>query len=134
MIITTFDRYQERWRYIQGVVNMNVKSSFEDFAQSVMHPLEFGERQSPIKRFITHPIITTSTTSTGVSTSSSSLDGLPHLSSSNPESRWIVPTLIEHKHIGISQYTTDIVDIVRPRSHTTDDSIQHSTAGERDSK
>ena len=110
---------------------MNVKSSFEDFAQSVMHPLEFGQRQSPIKRFITHPIITTSTTSTGVSTSSSSLHGLPHLSS---ESRWIVPTLIEHKHIGISQYATDIVDIVRPRSRTTDDSIQHSTAGERDSK
>ena len=33
-------RYEERLKYIQTIIQRKMKSSFEDFTQNVMHPLE----------------------------------------------------------------------------------------------
>lgn len=40
------DRYEERLRYIQTITNNKVLSSYEEFCERVMHPLEMGSSQS----------------------------------------------------------------------------------------
>lgn len=46
-------RYEDRWRYLQSVTSNTVKCCYEEFAQSVMHPLQTGiasiSRHSPVK-------------------------------------------------------------------------------------
>lgn len=39
-------RYEERLGYIQTITNNKVISSYEEFCESVMHPLEMGSSQS----------------------------------------------------------------------------------------
>lgn len=39
-------RYEERLRYIQCITNNKVLSSYEEFCENVMHPLEMGSSQS----------------------------------------------------------------------------------------
>ena len=53
-----FTRYPERFNIIQDVMKMKVKCCYEDFAQSVIHPIEFDPsssapstvRHSPVKQ------------------------------------------------------------------------------------
>ncbi len=40
------DRYEERLRYIQNITRNKVPSTYEEFCENVMHPLEMGSSQS----------------------------------------------------------------------------------------
>ena len=105
MSTSLFVRYQERARYIDGIMKMNVKSCFEDFAQSVMHPLQTGQfpllRQSPAK-----------------SDAVPSIHKLPRVAST-VETRWIMANDgLSHRS---SKSNLDVLEdspLNRPRSNT----------------
>ena len=40
-----FTRYEERMRYIRTLTDVKLQSSFENFAENVMHPLEMSSKQ-----------------------------------------------------------------------------------------
>ncbi len=96
-----------------------MKSSFEDFSQSIMHPLESGiqqNRQSPVKMMA----------NISAANLSSSLTKIGCLS----ETRWSIDRhqlddeLLPQYNIFEGRKISD-TQFVRPRSRTTDDSSIH---------
>lgn len=125
IFIQCFFRYHERWNYLQHVVDMKVKSSFEDFAQSIMHPLESGYhqyRQSPTKMINLQTQITTSSANLNVS-----LNKLDRLS----ETRWYLDNFSrqhqQHAHSLTPNSSSRKISGIetRPRSRTTDSNSSH---------
>lgn len=109
-------------------MKMTVESSFEDFAQSVIHPLQTStlpnqqifrslSRQSPVKSIPS--ILSTSVIPTSGSLhSSSSLTKLPAISSS-PETRWTLTTRGGSVRSSKSQESSEYIK-QRPRSRTNE--------------
>ena len=91
-------RYQERFKYIQDVLKMRVKCSYEDFTQSVIHPLEFGPhssapstmRHSPVKPLVGSSAISVGTATPGTFATSITSFQIP----SSPETRWSVSSKV----------------------------------------
>ena len=99
-----------------------MKSSFEDFAQSIMHPLESGHqqsRQSPTK------MMSFLNTNASAASLSSSLNKIDRLS----ETRWSIDRHQLHDELPPRDIfeTRKISDtqFLRPRSRTADDSSVH---------
>ena len=102
---------------------MKLKSSFEDFAQSVMHPLESGyqqARQSPTKMAQSGQQQPPMSSNNGAA--AFSLKG-PHQLS---ETRW---SLLKHRNELVPNFENktrknlDPGDLLRPRSRTVDDRV-----------
>lgn len=109
-------------------MRMTVESSFEDFAQNVIHPLQAStlpnqqilstvSRQSPIKSI---PSILSASVlpSTGSLNSSPSLSKLPTISSS-PETRWTLAIRGGSVRSSKSQESSEYIK-QRPRSRTNE--------------
>lgn len=93
-------RYEDRWRYIQGITSNTVQSCYEDFVQSVIHPLQTGSvvplatGGGPPKHSPVRPLLSSSSISGyqggGGGESLSSHSKLSQVSALPHESRWSV--------------------------------------------